>query len=376
MAYNPGRLDLIGDMLKGVQIAHGLETLAQARKQRETSETASTAAAESVTRTPMTSPVGDTGMSVNMGDKLTFNPQNYINKLRTSGNPDLVIKAGEFEQQYANIAATTQNVKKAQQETAMLNQTNELNIIGTAIDLADDDPDGAGAMITQHNRDTGDERETVDRVVPLGNNKYRLIGTDSEGKAMNQVVDKNQVLQARTEANTRWVQYNENLRQQARLAAEKEKTTKDKSGPEYLDVTAPDTGAPGRMKAMDMVDIYRKTHPTASADDMEYLTLKMRASFPGASPELQDQLRVMDQERGDMASKYAEWAWNTYKADPLGLINMKGPIPWMGAKLPPAGLMRGKALYDNKTRSWKISNGEEWLRPNDKQQKQIDAQAK
>ena len=370
MAYNPGRVDLLGDAVKGMQLAIGLEELSSKRKTRAAEEEMGVIAEQTSDRRPMSTEIG--GMNVNLGEEKVPNTMRFIEGLQKSNNPILMEKATDLKQKYATLAKTSEDTRKVALENSLQSNLNDLNILGMGLDLAKDDPVAAATFMTQHNRDSGDEKETVHQIIPMGQGKYKIIGTDSNGKPMDSVVDETQVLKARTDANTQWTQLQESKRQESRQQAERDKEKDKTAGPEYTDVTAPDTGKPGRMKTMDLVDLYRKTHPTASSDDLEFLTAKTMANLPGASEQDKASVKAMESERGNALSNYAEWAWNTYKADPLGLVHAKGPINWMGAKLPPAGLMRGKALYDQKTRKWKISDGSDWVSPNEAQQKQID----
>lgn len=367
MAYNPGNLDLIGSALKGAQLALTLENLGKLRKERETSEQETAIASASKATTPMLSPVGD--MKVNMGNKEVFDPEQYITGLETSGNPALLEKAQSYRKSFADIASTRETTRQNKIKNDLEESLNSLTTMQTALDLADDDPESAARFFTQSNIDMGDDKESAQQITPLGNNKYEFIGTDSQGKPIRQVIDRARLVETRADANTRYTQMMESQRNRERIAKEK-----DTSGGDYLDATAPDTGKPIRKKISEMLSEFKVTHPTSTADDLEAATISMQANLPGATQEMKDKAKAMEAEKGNALAKFAEWSWNTYQADPLGLISSKEPKPWMGASLPPPSMMRGKAIYNNKTRKWKVSNGTEWIDPSDEQMKKIKSQ--
>lgn len=367
----PGDIDfdLSKAKLQGVQLALSLEQLGKMRKETATSEQEASIADTSTTSVPVLGTMGD--MNVNLGNKRVFDTEQFVSGLETSGNPALLEKAQLYRKNFADIEKTREAARENKLKNNMEESIASLTAMQTALDLADDDPQAAAKYFTQSNIDMGDDKETAQQITPLGNNKYEFIGTDSNGKPVRQILDRNRIVETRADANTRYSQMMESQRNTARIAKEK-----DTSGPDFIDAVAPDTGRPVRKKISEMLSEFKTTHPTSTADDLEAATVTMMANLPGASEEDKAKAKAMESEKGTALAKFAEWSWNTYQADPLGIVHSKEPKPWMGSSLPPPSMMRGKAIYNNKTKKWKVSNGQDWIEPSDEQQKKINEQTK
>lgn len=360
----PGDIDfdLSKAKLQGVQLALSLEQLGKLRKERETSEQESAIATDSVVTTPVLGSMGD--MSVNLGNKKVFDPEQYVSGLETSGNPALLEKAQVYRKSFADIASTREKTRTDKLKNDLEDSLNNLTTMQTALDLADDDPEMAAKFFTQSNIDMGDDKESAQQITPLGNNKYEFIGTDSQGKPVRQVIDRARLVETRADANTRYTQMMESQRSADRIAADKDKEKDKTAGADYTDTKF------GRMKRSDLVSEYTKLHP--ELDDQNFKILEIRASAKDADPTVKAEYEKQKEARANAYGDFVKWASNIYEADMTGFIHGKGPTAWMGDKPPPAWLMRGKVMKDNTTGKWKISDGSSWTDPSPEQQKEIE----
>jgi hypothetical protein len=327
--------------------------------------------ATSFKSSPISTEIGD--MNVNLGTKRTFDPAMAQERMLSSGDPALVSKAIEMQKGQADLAQTKEATRKEQMANDMQLQVGNLNAMATMVDMARADPEAAVKYANKYEAQYPDMGKTL-AIEQVGNDRFQIQGIDNKGQNYTQVINGTQLTEARTDANVRWQQYNENLRQQERLAQERKLKDKDKAGPDYIDVVAPDTGQAGRMKTTDLENLWKQTHPKEASNDLEYATAEMMAHLPGATEDAKNRFEVLKAAKSTAYHNYIAWAWNTYQADPSGLLKSKRPIQWMGTEEPPAQLMRGKARFDHDKNAWLISNGSEWVAPTEAQMKQINKQ--
>ena len=366
MAYNPGRVDLLGDAVKGMQLAIGLEELSSKRKVAATEELDTSIATKSTRPEGMSTEIE--GMNVNLGEKPVFNANDYITGLEASGDPKLVAKAQEYKKNFADIASTRETTRKTKLANDLTSQVNALSTMQTTIDMADDDPEAAAKYFTQANIDEGDDKESAQQITPLGNGKYQFIGTDDKGAPVSMVWDRARLVETRADANTRLTQMNENARNEARLAAQ---SAKDKKDRELMGVVSTKFGD---MKRLDLVTEYTKLHK--ELDDDAFNLLEIRAAAKDAPPETKAEYERQKADRQGAYDKFLKWSQNVYEADMSGLVHGTAPVHWFGEEMPPAWLIRGKAVFSNKTGKWKISDGSGYINPTPEQQKIIDKKSK
>jgi len=356
---------------KRAELAINLEQLKQIREKTAAESEAANIASTSYNTTPMSTEMG--GMNVNLGSKKEFDPDMYYNRLASSGNPALIDKANKFKDDRIKLEEQTQDVLKKRQENSILGDVNRFTAIDVSLGMAEDDPQAATGYLQNHLKDFPEMGQVLN-IQPIGNGKFKIDGVGPDNKSTSQVFDRQRVTEMRASADTRWQQYNENLRNEARLNKEQTAKEKEKQGPEYIDVES--EGKAGRMKTTELQTIWKNTHPKEAMDDLSYSTKRWELSQNPDKEAARAAMTELDTARATAEHNFATWAWNTYKADPLGLIKSGQPIHWMGDKDPPAALMRGKVRKDNATGKWFVSDGKSWVKPSAEQQKQIDAKLK